>query len=947
MTRESIEPGQVVLEGRDTNSTSAQNYRFDGFISYSRKDASFARSLQGSLERKFRSFSKKIQNGKRHLMLCRDETDFTSAGDLSAVVTERIRESRNLLVICSPESRSAVWVNDEIKCFRETHGNQGNEGIIAILLRGDEPVKETAMPSVLLQNGSEPLAVEFRREKIEPEISFRKYSKDDGLIRILAPIVGIEYPILRNRHQELERKRLKRNSIIFGLLATVFALLSIGIFIFYDEADKQRSKAESTLHDALSGYASAALLNIRNGYPNEASYDLNYMIELAMAVPPDKNPSSALLWYTFVTDFIDLGDAFKASNDMKSAAAAFAKALVIQRWLLEIAKLQSGNQRWNNMLSETGKVLGQKHGKVITEAIPRTSEARSVLAQWHETHAKISKIMERFPDSEQTILEVGIGLMNSGKSYGKGIKHITLKNGKSYNVETYDGVPIPANNRHIRMSQLGPIGRDSGGLQWLMGGELKEKGDFAVTVTTPMDDTLSTSFNTKGPDHILHSFFDQNGHPSAWEWMNDSGTSWIPFSFQFRSIPSGSQFEILAWAKFDSYDRKYLQNGPAQLLKEYETISKATENMTSPAREFDLSGNDLNRGVIELLSEGDREREQGNNAAARSHYEAALKTLETTVKNKTGDAKSRRLLALSYERIGAIALHEHALGEAQSAFERSLTLNEALLRGDPQNNAFESDHMRALMHLGDLHLAQRDVKRAAQKYIASSEMGEKLLLAHPQEVQFLWWTMVSYGKAADATMKSSDRVSAMKMYERFAEIGHLLLRIDSNNEEARRRLIKGYMQMGFVAIQLDDTKAAKKAFLHSSQISEEALRVNPADFEYREASADSLVNIGTLEMRSNHLEEASVLYQRALDLRKMLLQSDPTNMKWLKELLLTHFNMAVCNRKMRNVEATIFHVREGNDVLVKLTSDKASASDAEIARAKSAFAELSHWAKAN
>jgi len=136
------------------------SYDFDIFLSYSRKDASFAAKLENSLET-YR-FPKSLNRFKRNLNVFRDESDIVVADDYYRSIEHHLKSSAKLIVVCSPEARKSKYVEDEIKRFLQLHGEQD---IIPVLVRGkannettDE--NEKAFPEVLCQNRM-PLAANF------------------------------------------------------------------------------------------------------------------------------------------------------------------------------------------------------------------------------------------------------------------------------------------------------------------------------------------------------------------------------------------------------------------------------------------------------------------------------------------------------------------------------------------------------------------------------------------------------------------------------------------------------------------------------------------------------------------------------------------------------------------------------------------------------------------
>ena len=122
-------------------SNSAENFKYYAFISYSRKNSKAAGYLHKQLEH-FRIPVKYVAKEnlpphKKFLRpIFRDRRDL-EAGNQSFAndIKCAVERSRYLIVLCSPESASSYWVNEEIKYFLSSHGNDFDL-IVPVILSG-------------------------------------------------------------------------------------------------------------------------------------------------------------------------------------------------------------------------------------------------------------------------------------------------------------------------------------------------------------------------------------------------------------------------------------------------------------------------------------------------------------------------------------------------------------------------------------------------------------------------------------------------------------------------------------------------------------------------------------------------------------------------------------------------------------------------------------------
>ena len=202
------------------------SFRYDAYIAYSRLDRQFALDLQQNLERGFRKIVPQFRGNRKRFQICRDETDFTAGDDLPSGIRQKLSEAAALIVICSPNARDrSHWVAKEIEDFRESSSE--NRRVVAVVLAGQDPLSETAFPQGLVTADSPPLAVDFRPDQTPAEIPYKDFLKRDGVLRVLAPLLGVEYPILKDRQGAYERSQNRRRLGFVGLIAAVFGVLAV------------------------------------------------------------------------------------------------------------------------------------------------------------------------------------------------------------------------------------------------------------------------------------------------------------------------------------------------------------------------------------------------------------------------------------------------------------------------------------------------------------------------------------------------------------------------------------------------------------------------------------------------------------------------------------------------------------------------------------------------
>lgn len=134
--------------------------KYWAFLSYSHTDAKWGDWLHKALETyrvPRRLIGKESRDGKipaRLFPIFRDREELPVSADLGSNINEALRESRYLIVICSPRAAQSRWVGEEIKTFKKL----GREDRILALIIDGEPNASDGKPDFGSEDGMFPRA---------------------------------------------------------------------------------------------------------------------------------------------------------------------------------------------------------------------------------------------------------------------------------------------------------------------------------------------------------------------------------------------------------------------------------------------------------------------------------------------------------------------------------------------------------------------------------------------------------------------------------------------------------------------------------------------------------------------------------------------------------------------------------------------------------------------
>ncbi|HLW79813.1 MAG TPA: TIR domain-containing protein, partial [Terriglobia bacterium] len=239
-----------------------QACRYWAFISYSHADRRWGDWLHHALET--HKIPKALvgqdtQRGEpvppRVFPVFRDREELPTSANLGAVIGEALRESRYLIVICSPRAAQSRWVNQEILDYKRL---DREDRILALIVDG-EPNAADGKPGYAPEMECFPEALKHplgpdgeldKSKHTEPIAADARPDRDGKLnakLKLLAGVLGVNYDDLKRRDEERRRRRQRVVASISATLVLVFAVLAGAALWQWHEAAAERQQALRTL----------------------------------------------------------------------------------------------------------------------------------------------------------------------------------------------------------------------------------------------------------------------------------------------------------------------------------------------------------------------------------------------------------------------------------------------------------------------------------------------------------------------------------------------------------------------------------------------------------------------------------------------------------------------------------------------------------------------------
>lgn len=222
-----------------------EQYKYFAFISYNSHDLAWGRKLQNRLEGYRMPAALCSERGwerKPIKPVFFAPTDIQPGG-LSEELRERLRASKNLIVICSPHSAKSEWVGKEIAYFHSLGRDKNIHFFIVdgIPNSGDAEtecinpvVKTLGLPEILGANINEK---NYRRPWLNRERAY---------IQLITKLLGVEFDSVWQRH-----RRIRRQQFALWIASIVMVIAAIiGVWINSRPVDVAVSLRETTAHIA-------------------------------------------------------------------------------------------------------------------------------------------------------------------------------------------------------------------------------------------------------------------------------------------------------------------------------------------------------------------------------------------------------------------------------------------------------------------------------------------------------------------------------------------------------------------------------------------------------------------------------------------------------------------------------------------------------------------------
>lgn len=761
-----------------------ERFKYRGFISYSHKDAKFARWLHRNLER-FQIdkdlVGRETQVGPipRHLRpIFMDREDFAAGASLSAQSLRALEASQFLILVCSPRSVESRYVNEEIRLFKAS-GRAAK--IIPVILEGEPGHAElecfpealrykVGVDGQLTSERDEPLAADAREEGDGREIA---------KLKVVAGLLGVPLDDIRRRAEAAAQRRFRRWVVVLSAVTAMFAGLTVLAETNRREAVRQKEQAERRFHTALDAaegiVIDSAEFSSRTGvaadapltFLKRAEHLLKTLAKDAAQRPELKHREGSLLM-TLSQSYRSLGRTDEWSRRAHQAFSILEEITTDEnadpRWRYDFATSQIRLAEVRQAQGDLGRALSGyqaadaiAHQQIVSAPSPdKKWQLLSALAKLRI--GDVYRLQSRMADAHASF-EDALSIRTAVLADGNDIDQL-----RDLSV-AYEKVAYT----------LAGTGRRTVALQ-----RMQQALELRLRVAEQEPD------NT-GFQRDLAIAHESLGDLQRKQGLQDDARSNYEQSLGIRDRLSTSDPKNMIWQRDVAITRIKLgdlaagKRETATAIKHYTSSRKTLDHLTT----FDTTNTDWRYDLAKIrIRIGDLHRVTENRDKAHDNYTAAQVVLKKLTKSDPENSSWQRDLAATEIKLSYLLAVSNEIDSALAGYKRAQATLAQIAKRDPTNARLQRDLAITHERIGALLALRKDTAGAIAEFTSELAILDRMLAKDPKDFDVRQMSLVPLSRLGElsGTPDNTYFDRALSILRDFEKAGQL--------EPAHRQLLQ-------------------------------------------------------------------------------------------------------------------------------------------------------------
>jgi len=798
-------------------------FKYRAFLSYSHRDASWAKWLYAALEGY--PIDKDLVGRKTAVgavpkalrPIFRDREDFSAGHSLTEQTEAALAGSQFMIVLCSPNAAKSQYVNEEIRRFKAL--GRGDR-VIPLIVAGEpgDPAQECFPEALRFKVGPDGALTGEREEPIAADARPQGDGKPIAKIKLIAGLLGVGFDEIVRR-EERARKRRHR---IWGAIAATFIFLAVTATGSAVYAFNKLVESEENLDHAVEfayGFVSEAAAEAdRYGVSVETTLKLLRRAEQALDSlissgrdTPQLRYRRALMLLSFAETYQKLGESQTARERAELARAQLA-ALTAQHpdrlaWQRDLA---IAHNRLGDILGEQG---------AIADAL---ASYRAALDLLQRLTARQAQRRDWQLDLARTFEKIGNALSDQGSLSD------ALTNYRQA-LEIADRV-AKAEPENPDAQQVLSIAHQR------VGYVLANQGALAEAL-----------------DHYRQSLAIRQRLVT----VNPENTRW--------------QRELLALHN-EIGDALRTSGSLADALAEYRKGLAIAERLATSDPKNAQWQREL---TVSYLRIGDVLLKQRELNEALASYRAGLAIAERLAANDTRNINWLRDVAIWHDRVARVLEEQEKYAEALESYRKSLTITERVAKADPANAVWQRDLALAYSRLGELFVARAMLKEALEAFRTSLTLTERLAGRDTSNMSLQRDIAVLYARIALVFRNQKDFAQALAEEQKGLAIFERLAAASPTDNTLQRDLLVSHNNIGDTLVALGKPDEAAPHYHAALRIAERLAAADPENVQWQLDLVSAHLHLAILgDDRINHLRSAAEILRKLKAAGKLTAQQE-------------------------------------------------------------------------
>jgi serine/threonine protein kinase len=316
----------------------------------------------------------------------------------------------------------------------------------------------------------------------------------------------------------------------------------------------------------------------------------------------------------------------------------------------------------------------------------------------------------------------------------------------------------------------------------------------------------------------------------------------------------------------------------------------------------------------------------GDKAKAKESY---LKAFDLCQQTSNAGTESKRSLADAYQRLGDISLRMGDKAAALEHYSKNVTLREEIMTADPHSTKSKEELATAYQSLGDMCLvAAGDHSGAGEHYLKALDLRDELAKSNPNSPTRQRDLSISYEKLGNNSLQLQDVKRARKYYRQALDGFERLALADPQNADARRAQARMYVSLGQTSDTLGDWDNAWEYYQQALKTQKDLADANPRDQQDKTNLAKTHELVGRYLRSRGRFAEGRNYLAHALEILESLSAADPLNAKLQNDMLTTYPNLGFADMQVKDFPQAAHWFQRGMNKVEELeTAGKLQSPD--------------------